>query len=259
MRFRGTAPFRPPGRAGTFVIPLKDDHPIERAPAVTVALIAANVLAFVWQLSSGLQVSVLRGGAIPLEILTFADLVDPYDPVQPGLPALVPPPFTILTSMFLHGGLVHLGGNMLFLWIFGNNVEDVLGHVRFLAFYLLSGVVAALAQVALSLVAGDLLTPMVGASGAVSGVLAGYYVLFPRARVLTLVPIFFFIRLIWLPATFFILIWFAFQLFPLVIGGFGGGGGVAYMAHVGGFAAGWLYLQLTGGRSRWIRPRRAWW
>jgi membrane associated rhomboid family serine protease len=241
------------------VIPLKDDNPVARWPAVTAALIAANVLAFLWQVRTGLPASVLRGGAIPFEILTFADLVDPFDPAQPGLPALVPPPLTVLTSMFLHGGLVHLGGNMLFLWTFGNNVEDAIGRARFLLFYLGTGVVAALAQVALSVVSGDLFTPMVGASGAVSGVLGAYLVLYPRARVLTLVPIFVFIRLIWLPATFFLLFWFTFQLIPMLLGGVGGGGGVAYMAHVGGFAAGWLYTKITGGRVRWVRPRRAWW
>src|SRR6185369_2330341 len=130
------------------------------------------------------------GGAIPYEILTFHD-VRPLD--------LVAPPFTILTSMFLHGGLMHVGGNMLFLWIFGNNVEDVLGRGRFVVFYLACGVAAAIAQVGVTALG----VPMVGASGAIAGVLAAYMVLFPRARVLTLVPIFFFIRLIYVPAGFF--------------------------------------------------------
>jgi membrane associated rhomboid family serine protease len=181
---------------------------------VTVALIGANVLAFLWQLSVGLERSVLSGGAIPYELLNAIDLANPFDHRQPGLPALLPPPLTALTSMFLHGGLLHLGGNMLFLWTFGNNVEDALGRGRFLLFYVATGLVAAAAQVAVSLGSGDLLTPMVGASGAVSGVLAAYVVLYPKARVLTLVPIFIFIRVMWLPASFFIGAWFVLQLLP---------------------------------------------
>jgi membrane associated rhomboid family serine protease len=238
------------------VIPLKDDNPVSRPPVVVLAFIVANVLAFGWQLSTGLVPSVMRGGAIAYEVLTFTDLADPFDPVQPGLPALVAPPLTVLTSMFLHGGLAHLGGNMLFLWVFGNNVEDVLGRKRFVLFYLGTGVAAALAQIAVGAASGDLFTPMVGASGAISGVLGAYLVLFPRARVLTVIPIFFFLKLSWIPAGFFLVVWFAFQLLPAFIDG--AGGGVAYMAHVGGFVAGFAYLKLTGGRTRW-RARRAWW
>ena len=241
------------------MIPLKDDNPTARTPVVTIALIAANVLAFLWQLSVGLEISVLRGGAIPYEILTFSDVVSRFgDGVRGGvqLPALVPPPFTILTSMFLHGGLVHLGGNMLFLWIFGNNVEDVLGRGRFVAFYLGCGIAAALAQVGVSVMTGDLLTPMVGASGAIAGVLGAYLALFPGARVLTLVPIFIFIQLVWLPAGLLIGVWVVLQVLPML---FGAAGGIAYMAHLGGFIAGYGYVRFTGGRARWIRPRRTWW
>jgi membrane associated rhomboid family serine protease len=238
------------------VIPLKDDNPVHRPPLVTFVLIGLDLLAFIWQLGVGLYASALSGGVISYEILTFSDLVEPMAPI-PQLPAIVPPPLTLLTSMFLHGGVLHLAGNMLFLWVFGNNVEDALGRGRFVLFYLATGVLAALAQVAAGAAAGDLFTPMVGASGAVSGVLAAYIVLFPRARVLTLVPIFFFIRIVWLPATFFIGIWFALQLLPILLGG-SQGGGVAYMAHVGGFVAGWLYVRATGGRSRWQRATRAW-
>jgi membrane associated rhomboid family serine protease len=240
------------------VIPLKDDNPVHRPPVVTFVLLAANVLAFLWQLGTGLYASVLEGGVIPYEILTFSDLVEPRHPVAPQLPAIVAPPLTILTSMFLHGGFLHLAGNMLFLWVFGNNVEDALGRARFVAFYVATGVVAALAQVAVGVGTGDLFTPMVGASGAVSGVLAAYIVLYPHARVLTLIPIFFLIRIVWLPAGFFIGIWFALQLLPMLLGGAGQGGGVAYMAHVGGFVAGWIYMRATGGRARWARDSRAW-
>jgi membrane associated rhomboid family serine protease len=238
------------------VIPLKDDNPTGRPPLVTIVLIVANALAFVWELQVGIDYAAFAGGVIPYEILTLRDLQRPVLGAGAGLTAVVPPPFTILTSMILHGGFVHLGGNMLFLWVFGNNVEDVLGRARFVGFYVATGVAAALAQIAVGWFAGDLLTPMVGASGAISGVLAAYLVCFPRARVLTLVPIFFFIRIMWIPAGFFLGLWFFLQLLPALGGGTGGG--VAYMAHVGGFVAGFLYVRATGGRARWV-PRRSWW
>ena len=233
------------------MIPLKDDVPVQRAPVLTVALIGLNVVVFLWQiLVAGLPFSVLTGGAIPYEILTFHDL-PPAD--------LVPPPFTILTSMFLHGGFVHIAGNMLFLWIFGNNIEDVLGRARFLGFYLACGVVAALAQVGVSAMSGDpdvVTVPMVGASGAIAGVLAAYMLLFPRARVLTLVFVFFFIRLIYVPAGFFIGLWFAIQLLNAVLGS--EGSSVAFVAHVGGFVTGWLLVRIMVSRQGW-RTRRARW
>jgi membrane associated rhomboid family serine protease len=226
------------------VFPLKDDIPTLRVPIVTVALIAVNAAAFLWQISFGLQQSVLVGGAIPYEILSFRDV---------GPPDLVAPPLTILTSMFLHGGLAHIGGNMLFLWIFGNNVEDALGRVRFLLFYVAGGVVAALSQTFLSAAAGDALVPMVGASGAIAGVLAGYMVLFPRARVLTLIFIVFFVRLVYLPASLFIGFWFAMQLLA-AFAGLGGGSGVAFVAHVGGFVAGFVLVKLMGPMRGYRRP-----
>ncbi|BDG08410.1 rhomboid family intramembrane serine protease [Anaeromyxobacter paludicola] len=226
------------------MIPLKDDIALGRTPPLTTALIAVNVLAFGWQaLVAGLSLSTQTGGAIPYEILTFVD-VPPQD--------LVPPPFTILTSMFLHGGLGHIAGNMLFLWVFGRAVELALGPGRFLAFYLASGVAAALSQTVVSAFAGDVLTPMVGASGAIAGVLAAYLVLFPRARVLTLVPIFFFIRLMYLPAFFFIGAWFVLQLLSAAWGG--GGSGIAFMAHVGGFLSGLALVRLLRRRPRWHAP-----
>ena len=224
------------------MIPLKDDIPVRHTPVVTVALLVLNVAAFAWQLGFGppdapldarLGLSAQIGGAIPYELLTFRD-VGPRD--------LVPPPFTILTSMFLHGGFLHLGGNMLFLWVFGNNVEDELGRGRFVLFYLGSGVAAAVAQALLSAAAGDLLIPMVGASGAIAGVLAAYMVLFPRARVLTAIPIFVIIRLVHIPAGFFIGLWFALQVLYALAGGTGSG--VAFFAHVGGFVFGWLVIKL---------------
>jgi membrane associated rhomboid family serine protease len=228
------------------VIPLKDDNPTERTPLVTYALVAANVVAFLWQLQVGLETSAFRGGAIPYEILTFRD-VEWRD--------VVPPPFTIFTSMFLHGGIFHLGFNMLSLWIFGNNVEDALGRVRFILFYLLAGMAAALAQTFASAASGDVLVPMVGASGAIAGVLAGYLVLFPRSRILTAVIIIFFIRLIYLPARFFILAWFALQILSAV---FGGAPGVAFFAHIGGFVTGFLLVRIIGRRPTWRARRFSW-
>jgi len=247
------------------VIPLKDDTPLERTPVLTLAFIGLNVLAFLWQIdalalpgiaASGgdvvghmgerLNASALRGGAIPYEILTLTD-------TWPR--ALVPVPLTILTSMFLHGGLVHLGSNMLFLWIFGNNVEDALGRGRFVAFYFASGVVAALAQTVASAASGDVWVPMVGASGAIAGVLAAYMTLFPRARVLSALIIFIFVRLVAVPASFFIGLWFVLQLLSVA---FGGSPGVAVIAHVFGFVAGWLLVRVMGRRSTWRARRVSW-
>jgi membrane associated rhomboid family serine protease len=237
------------------VIPLRDDSPCERTPLVTWSLLALNLAAFAWQFSVG-ERSILTGGAIPYELLTLED-VWPRD--------LVPPPFTVLTSMFLHGGLGHLGGNMLFLWIFGNNVEDALGRLRYLCFYLACGVAAAATQTvatavqASQLAPGDasaaLSVPMVGASGAIAGVLAAYLLLFPHARVQTLVIIVFFFRLLYLPAWIFIGLWFLGQLAAVA---FGASTGVAFFAHIGGFLAGLALVKLGGRRDGWRRAPPRW-
>ncbi len=226
------------------MIPLKDDNPTGSWPLVTFALIAANVAAFWWQVAGvGLEASVLRGGAIPYEILTFQDI---------EWRAVVPPPFTIFTSMFLHGGFAHLAMNMLTLWIFGNNVEDALGRVRYLAFYVVSGVAAALAQTVAAAVAGDELVPMVGASGAIAGVLAAYLVFFPRHRILTfIVPLW----LLRIPAGLFIVFWFVGQVVNAALGS---ATGVAVFAHIGGFVAGYLLVRVVGRRSRWRAERVSW-
>ncbi|HUK66098.1 MAG TPA: rhomboid family intramembrane serine protease [Anaeromyxobacteraceae bacterium] len=229
------------------MIPLKDDIPVSRPPVVTVTLICVKAAVFLWQVMIGLPLSVEIGGAIPYEVLTFRD-VGPHD--------LVPPPFTVFTSMFLHGGFMHIAGNMLFLWIFGNNVEDALGRLRFLFFYLACGSVAALAQVGVTALGSDpgsLVVPLVGASGAIAGVLAAYMLLFPRARVLTLIPIFIFIRLVYVPAGFFIGLWFVLQLASALIGS--SGSGVAFVAHIGGFATGFVLLKLMRLRAG-FRQRR---
>ncbi len=233
-------------------LPLRDDVPSQRAPLVTWAILAANLAAFAWQLSVGLPRSVLLGGAIPYELLTFQDLW-PRD--------VVPPPLTLLTSMFLHGGVAHLAGNMLSLWIFGDNVEDAMGRGRFLVFYLLCGAVAAAAQAvataagAASLTGGDVMAalsaPMVGASGAIAGVMAAYLVLFPGARVLTLVLIF----PLHVPAFIFIGLWFLSQVLAVLEGGTPG---VAFFAHIGGFLAGLVLLRLLGRRPGWRRGGARW-
>jgi membrane associated rhomboid family serine protease len=153
---------------------------------------------------------------------------------------LVPPGATLVTSMFLHGGVMHLAGNMLYLWIFGNNVEDAMGHARFVIFYLLCGVAAALAQ---ALPNADSAIPMIGASGAISGVLGAYLLLFPRAHVLVLIPLGVFTRLIHLPAMFVLGFWFVLQLINSALAA-GGQGGVAWGAHIGGFIAGMILIPL---------------
>ncbi len=246
------------------MIPLKDDNPLERTPVLTILFIAINVFAFLWQIdawslpaaaaagvnpfdfaAARLGESVLRGGAIPYEILSLSDI---------ELRDIVPPPLTIFTSMFLHGGLGHIASNMLFLWIFGNNVEDALGRARFVAFYLASGVAAALAQTVASAATGDALVPMVGASGAIAGVLAAYLVLFPRSRVLTFV-LFPFFRLVPVPASFFIGLWFVMQVLTVLLGG---ARGVAVFAHLGGFVAGYLLVRSIGRRPTWRARRTSW-
>jgi membrane associated rhomboid family serine protease len=165
---------------------------------------------------------------------------------------------TVVTSMFLHGGLLHFGGNMLYLWIFGDNVEDRLGHARFAVFYLLCGLVAALAQTAMN---PDSIYPMVGASGAIAGVMGAYFVMYPHSRIVTLVPIFFFIQLIEIPAIFFLGIWFLMQF----LSGVGSvaeaasrpsGAGVAFWAHVAGFVAGVAGVYVF---RRPERQRVEWW
>jgi membrane associated rhomboid family serine protease len=197
------------------MIPLYDVIPSRTLPVVTVALILLNALVFLFELS--------LGSAVDLLLLTYG-LV----PADFSLP-------TLFTSMFLHGGFTHVGGNMLFLWIFGDNVEDRMGHGRFLAFYLLCGAAAALAQ---TLMQPASLVPMVGASGAVAGVMGAYFVLYPHSRIVTLV-FFYFIEV---PAILFLGLWF-FMQFVSGVGSIAAtsdvaAGGIAFWAHVAGFAAG---------------------
>jgi membrane associated rhomboid family serine protease len=198
---------------------------------VTIAIIAANVLVFFHQIGLGSEheaAFVAVFGAVPAQ---FTGAVAHAAPV-------LPPGLTIATSMFLHGGVLHLLGNMVFLWIFGNNVEDATGHLRFLVFYLACGAAAALAHVVTHPASN---VPMIGASGAISGVLGAYFLLYPRARIVTLIWLGFFAQTVQVPAYVFLGFWFLVQSLSWAVEG-GEGGGVAFGAHVGGFIAGLLLL-----------------
>jgi len=225
------------------VIPLKDNVPVIRRPVVTISLIAINVVVYLYQALLGPEgaLFVYKYGLIPYELTHFSEL-------SPALAA--PVGLTLFTSMFLHGGWFHVGFNMLYLWVFGANIEDKLGPVRFILFYLGAGVVAALSFVVTE-PNGEI--PLVGASGAVAGVLGAYMVAYPRARVLTLIWVFFFVRLVWLPAIIFLGFWFVLQLFSGLPDFTGeGASGIAYVAHIGGFIFGLIFCRFSrirrGGR-----------
>ena len=217
------------------MIPLRDDNPSELRPVVTVAIIAAATLVFLWQLSFGSE----RGEQVVYSFGLIPAVLFGTRRLPPEI-ASVPVVLTVLTSMFLHGGWMHLIGNMLYLWIFGDNVEDAMGHARFLLFYLLCGVVAALSQ---ALPDPGSTVPMIGASGAISGVLGAYLLLYPRARVLVLIPIGFIMQLVRWPAGIVLLMWFALQFVSTLLAA-PGAGGVAFRAHVGGFVAGVILVGL---------------
>ncbi|MEM9727164.1 MAG: rhomboid family intramembrane serine protease [Myxococcota bacterium] len=234
------------------VIPIRDHNHTRRTPIVTWTLIAANALIFVWSMAFGAshaEAVVMRFGVIP-EVLVHGDWQ--LMRTSGGAVGAVVTPFT---SMFLHGGLLHLGFNMLFLHVFGDNVEDVLGRGRFVGFYSVCGLGAVAGQV---LVDTNSMIPMIGASGAISGVLAGYMILFPHARIVTLIPIFIFIRFVELPAAVFIILWFGLQL---VLGYLSlgllaeAGSGVAWFAHIGGFLAGLVCVKLFYRSPRTRRDR----
>ncbi len=229
------------------MIPLRDDNPTSITPFVTYVFIAACALVFLWQMSlgeKGFEAAVLALGVTPAILLGDARL-------PPEL-YLVPPVATVFSSMFLHGGFMHLAGNMLYLWIFGNNVEDSMGHVRFVIFYLLCGVAAVLAQAWPN---PDSTIPMIGASGAISGVLGAYLLLFPRARVLVLIPLGAFSRIVYVPAMFVLGFWFVLQLISTALSD-AGQGGVAFGAHIGGFVAGMILIPVFKYRHvRLFAPR----
>jgi len=234
------------------VIPLKDDIPTRRFPIVTIVLIAINVIVYfafeqgLWGLGDTGNEVVGEYGAIPFEITNGQDL--------PGDQA----PFwlTILTSMFLHGSFLHLAGNMLFLWIFGNNIEDAMGRLSFVVFYLLGGLAALGLQVATD---PDSQVVTIGASGAIAGVLGAYARLYPRARVVTIIFIIIFFTIVTLPALLVLGVWFLLQLLPAFNEPIGAsGGGVAYFAHIGGFLFGVLAIKLFANNIHedYDRPHR---
>jgi membrane associated rhomboid family serine protease len=232
------------------LFPLKDDIPTRRFPVLTVAIIAICCAVYflfeqgLWGLGATGNERVLEFGAIPYEITNPGKEVGAAE-----LPDQAPWWVTLFSSMFMHGSLLHLGGNILFLWIFGNNIEDSMGRLRFVAFYLLGGLVALGAQV---LVEPDSVVPTVGASGAIAAVLGGYALLYPRARVITLVFIIIIFTIVELPALLVLGLWILLQLFlgaselSQPVGG--GEGGVAYFAHIGGFVFGLVAIKLFANR-----------
>ena len=214
------------------MIPLRDNLPTRRAPLVTVLLIGINAYAFLkvfWLGSYVGQRYLLYYGLIPCSLTGSCQVSG----------RAFSPEVTLITSMFVHAGFFHFGGNMLYLWIFGNNVEDAMGRIRFLLFYLLCGFGAACAQI---LMGPASRIPMVGASGAISGVLGAYLFLFPHARVLTLIPIFFFIQVVEIRAVFVLGFWIVIQLLNGFLTFSQDSGGVAWFAHIGGFAAGCILV-----------------
>jgi membrane associated rhomboid family serine protease len=222
------------------ILPLRTDYRDRSFPWVTTGLIVANVLVFLYELALGDRVEGLieAFGTVPLAITTGHRVAAPESAAPLGYPYL-----TLITSMFLHGGWLHLLGNMLFLWVFGQNVEDVFGHGYYLFFYLVCGVVASLAQV---MIAPESTVPSLGASGAISGVLGAYLVLFPLAHVRTLVRIGWVVLLPSIPAYLMLGGWFVLQLLSSLAsqGASAETGGVAYSAHIGGFIVGFAWGRL---------------
>jgi membrane associated rhomboid family serine protease len=252
------------------MLPYRDENETRRTPVVTITLVAANVLTWLLVQGAGTTLPLARSicdlGLIAGE-LTGAVPPGTRFPMGEGLVCLTDPgrqASHLLTSMFLHGSWMHLLGNMWFLWLFGNNVEDSMGRPRFVVFYLICGLAAALLQVVTNPASG---VPMVGASGAISGVMGGYLVLYPRVRVFTLVPLGFFLTSVALPAWMMLLYWLGIQVLSgLTALGSEVGGGVAFWAHVGGFVAGLALIKLFARadyveehRAHHWRPRRVGW
>ncbi len=250
------------------MFPLKDNIPTDRLAVVTIALIAINVVVYFLLQKGGIFSGpddgiVVDWGAIPYEFSNYGKecaiagqqiLCEGLPGVEGDAPSQPATWMTAFSSMFMHGSILHLGGNMLFLWIFGNNVEDSMGPVKFVAFYLLGGLAAIAAQIAIE---PNAAIPTIGASGAVAAVLGGYILLYPKARVVTLIFIIFFFTIIELPALLILGFWFLQQV---AFGAYGvanptgGGGGVAYFAHIGGFAFGLLAIKLFASRAKDYSP-----
>jgi len=230
------------------LIPLRDENPTRTTPIVVIILIALNVLVFAID-SLGAHD---HAGALMQFRLVPLNVINALHGSPSIAPAVHPVWLTILTSMFMHANLLHIGGNMLYLWIFGNNIEDVLGHTKFLLFYLAGGVAAALAHILST--AGDprmAAVPTVGASGAIAAVLGAYLILFPSARVICLIPLGYFITTARVPAVIVLVLWIGMQFLSVSLGGYGGAShGVAYWAHIGGFVTGILLILIFAGRRR---------
>jgi membrane associated rhomboid family serine protease len=227
-------------------LPIRDDAPRPRIPFVTLGLLFVNMAIYLAHLflSTAQQDALLyAGGAVPFEISRMTDVID--GGLHPR--ALVPPPLTLITSLFLHGSPAHIAGNLWFLWFFGDSVEASMGPVRFLAFYLVAGLTAAIAQVAMT---PDSMIPIVGASGAIAGVLGAYMALYPRARIEIVLFLLFVIEIVVVPAYFVLGVWLAWQLVLV------GDGSIAVWAHVGGFLAGAAVCRLFARRARRVAPVR---
>jgi membrane associated rhomboid family serine protease len=254
------------------MIPYRDENQTQRTPFITMAIIAINVLVWIVFQRGGQDVAVANSvcnyGLIPGELTGMFHPGDPGFQMGPGMVCLADPGHQfshLITSMFLHGSWMHLLGNMWFFWLFGNNIEDSMTRPRFVAFYLICGLTAALSQVAAN--AGSNI-PMVGASGAISGVMGAYLILYPKVRVYTLVPLGFFLTTIALPAWVMLLYWAFLQLASGVVSLAGSDkiGGVAFWAHLGGFTAGIILIKLferpdhvAAHQAQLYRPRRQLW
>ena len=242
------------------MIPLKDNIPTVNFPIVTIVLIALNVGMYFFFQQGGLSLGEPTNPHFRENVVEYGSI--PYEITHPGDQCLVTGAgaagctdektdlpstwITLFTSMFMHGGLFHLGGNMLFLWIFGNNIEDSMGRLKFIAFYLLGGLVATMSH---TIIDTNSTVPSIGASGAVAAVLGGYALLYPRARVVTLVILIVFITIIELPALLILGLWFLFQLYDASQPIGGEGGGIAYYAHIGGFLFGLAMIKLFAHRE----------
>src|SRR5213082_621803 len=231
------------------MIPIRDDTPTYSTPFINYLLIALNTLVFLFEVSlnpATRNAFVFQFGVEPIRVLAGLGLASAHVPDPSALP--------LLTSMFLHASWLHLIGNMWVLWIFGDNIEDYLGHFSYLVFYLVSGLAASLLHIILN---ANSSVPSVGASGAIAGVMGAYFLLFPAARVLTLVPIIFFFSFIWLPAWIVLGYWFVVQFLSgaatSIAYSHQTGGGIAFWAHVGGFVAGILMIKILPQRVRRAR------
>ncbi|MDP7237249.1 MAG: rhomboid family intramembrane serine protease [Candidatus Latescibacteria bacterium] len=228
------------------LLPIQDENPTYSKPVITVALLSANVMVFVYQMilgPAGEQLFIFGTAVIPYELTHYVDRTTFAIPsTRYAYPAaLLPFPLTLFSAMFTHGGFMHLGGNMLYLWIFGNNIEDAMGHGRFFIFYMVTGLGATMVHV---LSDPNSTIPMIGASGAIAGILGAYFVLYPKAKIKTFVVLIIFIQIIYVPAVFILGFWFLRQIIGI------GSDDIAWYAHIGGFLVGMFLVR------RFERPRR---